>query len=123
VRVLHWVAVAGCLAMGAVAATDLAGWGVGAAFAFILATTISVADNGLAFTSVAEAAGTRWSGKALGIQNTGQFIAASIVGPMVGGLITLVGYPFALALALAPAPALSLPLLPNEDRHHADALT
>ena len=117
VRVLRWVAVVGCFAMLAVAATDVAGWGAVAAAAFIVATTISVADNGLAFTSVAEAAGTRWSGKALGIQNTGQFIAASAVGPLVGALITLIGYPLAFA-AIALAPAASIPLIPTEDREH-----
>jgi MFS family permease len=115
VRVLRWVAVAGCVAMLAVAATDLVGWGPVAAVAYIVATTISVADNGLAFTSVAEAAGTRWSGKALGMQNTGQFLAASAVGPLVGALIALIGYPLTLA-TIAVAPALSIPLIPIKDR-------
>lgn len=115
VRVLRWVAVAGSVAMLAVAATDLVGWGPFAAAAFIVATTISVADNGLAFTSVAEAAGTRWAGKALGIQNTGQFIVASAVGPLVGALITLIGYPLSFA-AIALVPALSIPLIPTKDR-------
>jgi MFS family permease len=114
VRVLRWVAVAGCVAMLAVAVTGLVGWGPVAAVAYIVATTISVADNGLAFTSVAEAAGTRWSGKALGMQNTGQFLAASAVGPLVGALIALIGYPLTFA-AIAVAPALSIPLIPIED--------
>lgn len=118
VRVLRWVAVAGSVAMLAVAATNVATWGIVAAVAFIVATTISVADNGLAFTSVAEAAGTRWSGKALGIQNTGQFLVASAVGPLVGGLITLVGYPIAFAV-IALAPAASFPLIPGKDEHDA----
>ncbi|MFZ4896577.1 MFS transporter [Plantibacter sp. Mn2098] len=117
VRVLRWVTAAGSVAMLAVAGTDFAGWGAVAAAAFIIATTISVADNGLAFTSVAEAAGTKWSGKALGIQNTGQFIMASAVGPLVGGLITVIGYPLTFA-ALALAPALSSPLVPAEDQEH-----
>jgi MFS family permease len=116
-RVLRWVAVTGCVAMLAVAATDLAGWGPVAAAVFIVATTISVADNGLAFTSVAEAAGTRWSGRALGVQNTGQYVAASVVGPLVGALITLIGYPLTFA-AVALAPALSIPLIPVADRAH-----
>lgn len=116
VRVLRWVAIAGCLAMASVAASSLLGWGTGAAATFIVATTISVADNGLAFTSVAEAAGSQWSGKALGLQNTGQFLVASAVGPLVGGLITLVGYPAAFVL-VALAPAMSFPLIPGQDRH------
>lgn len=117
VRVLRWVAMAGCVAMLAVAATNFVGWAAVAAVAFIVATTVSVADNGLAFTSVAEAAGPRWSGKALGIQNTGQFLVASAVGPLVGGLIALVGYPLAFAV-IALAPAASLPLIPRQDQDH-----
>jgi MFS family permease len=114
VRVLRWVAVGGCLAMLVVAATDVAGWGAVAAPAFIGATLISVADNGLAFTSVAEAAGAAWAGKAFGVQNTGQYIVAAAVGPLVGALVTLVGYPLAF-VAIALAPAASLPLIPKED--------
>ena len=35
---------------------------------------VTVADNGLAFTAVAERAGPFWSGRALGIQNTSQYL-------------------------------------------------
>ena len=42
-----------------------------------VATVVTVADNGLAFTAVAERAGPFWSGRALGVQNTAQFLAAS----------------------------------------------
>ena len=38
------------------------------------AAIVTVADNGLAFTAVAEIAGPMWSGRALGVQNTGQNI-------------------------------------------------
>ena len=55
---------------------------------------------------------------ALGIQNTGQFIAASAVGPGIGALITAVGYPVAFAL-VALAPLLSIPLVPGRDKHQA----
>ncbi|MWB97001.1 MFS transporter [Agromyces sp. MMS17-SY077] len=116
VRVLRLVAVA---VVGLLLATALVGelhWAVAGAIVFVIATTASVADNGLAFTSVAEAAGHAWSGKALGIQNTGQFVAASAVGPLVGVLITAVGYPLAFAL-LAIAPAAALPLVPGHDEH------
>jgi MFS family permease len=120
VRVLRWVAVAGILALAVVGATDQVGWTTLAAIAFVVATTISVADNGLAFTSVAEAAGSLWSGKALGVQNTGQFIAASAVGPAVGALIAAVGFPLAFGV-VALAPVLALPLIPRSDREHASA--
>lgn len=120
VRVLRWVAVAGILALVVVGVTDQVGWTALAAIAFVVATTISVADNGLAFTSVAEAAGSLWSGKALGVQNTGQFIAASAVGPAVGAVIAAVGFPLAFGL-VALAPVLALPLVPRSDREHASA--
>ncbi|MDR2852271.1 MAG: hypothetical protein LBV61_04320, partial [Burkholderiaceae bacterium] len=68
----------------------------------------------LAFTSVAEAAGPFWAGRALGIQNTGQFLAASAVGPTVGALITAVGYPIAFGI-VALAPLISLGLVPKHD--------
>ncbi|GAA4162629.1 MFS transporter [Gryllotalpicola daejeonensis] len=115
-RVLRWVAVSGVVVMAALAATGSVKWSVAAAVVLIIATTVSVADNGLSFTSVAEAAGPAWSGRALGLQNTGQFLAASAVGPGIGALITAVGYPVAFAL-VAIAPLLSIPLVPQRDRH------
>ncbi len=116
VRPLRWVAVAACLVMVLLAALDAAQWGP-AAVAFVIATTITVADNGLAFTSVAEMAGSAWAGRALGVQNTGQFIAAAAVGPAIGALIALVGYPLAFAAA-AVCPAAAVPLIPRDDAEH-----
>jgi MFS family permease len=116
VRVLRWVAVSGVAVMLLVAATGALHWTVAAAVMLIVATTVSVADNGLAFASVAEAAGPAWSGKALGIQNTGQFLAASAVGPAVGALITAVGYPVAFAI-VALTPLASIGLIPGRDQH------
>jgi MFS family permease len=86
---------------------------------YIVATTVSVADNGLAFTAVAEAAGPSWAGRALGAQNTGQFAAAAAVGPGIGALIALVGYPLAFLL-VGLAPALAVPLVPGRsaERDH-----
>jgi MFS family permease len=115
-RLLRLVAVAGVAGLLLLAAAGAAGWALPAAILLVLTTTISVADNGLAFTSVAEAAGPAWSGRALGIQNTGQFLAASAVGPGVGALIAVVGYPVAFALA-AIAPLVALPLVPKRDAH------
>jgi MFS family permease len=117
VRLLRRIAVAGVAVMLALAALAGLEWPVPAAIAFVAATCVSVADNGPAFTSVAEFAGPAWSGRALGMQNTGQWIAASIVAPGVGALIGLVGYPLAFAL-IALAPAASLPLIPRRDREH-----
>lgn len=117
-RVLRWVALSGIAVMALLAAVAALAWSPAAAVVLVIATSVTVADNGLAFTSVAEAAGSGWSGKALGVQNTGQFIVASAVGPLMGALITAVGYPLAFALT-ALAPLVSLPLIPRDDEHAA----
>lgn len=111
---LRLVALAGIVTMLAAAVCGWADWSVPAAVAYLIASCVSVADNGLAFTAVAEIAGPGWAGRALGIQNTGQFLAAAAVGPVVGALIGLVGVPGALALA-AVAPALAAPLVPRPE--------
>ncbi|MFF1633760.1 MFS transporter [Leifsonia sp. NPDC058248] len=111
-RPLRWISVAavGVMLLMTVAASLGAAW---AAVILIVAAIVTVADNGLAYTSVAEIAGPFWSGRALGAQNTGQFLAASIVGPAVGGLITLVGYPLTFA-AVALCPVVAVPLVPRD---------
>jgi MFS family permease len=93
----------------------VAGWlgPVVAPICLVVAAIVTVADNGLAYTAVAEIAGPRWSGRALGAQNTGQFMAAAIVGPAVGGLITLVGYPLAFAI-VALCPLAAVPIVPQD---------
>jgi MFS family permease len=114
-RPLRWVAVAGIVFMLLTAAAGALDWGAAAAVCYVLASCISVADNGLAFTAVAEFAGPHWSGRALGAQNTGQFLSAAIVAPIVGALIGVVGYPAAFAL-VALAPAIAVPLVPSPTR-------
>ncbi len=118
-RPLRWVALTAAATMIILAFGDAAPAWLGAA-ALIAAATITVADNGLAYTAVAEIAGPFWSGRALGTQNTGQFLAASIVGPAVGGLISLVGYPVAFALS-ALAPLVAVPLVPPEAAESTEA--
>lgn len=113
-RPLRIVAIAGVIVMLLAAVCGWADWSLAAAAMYLVATCVSVADNGLAFTAVAEIAGPGWAGRALGVQNTGQFLAAAAVGPAVGALIGVVGIPAALALA-ALAPALALPLVPREE--------
>lgn len=115
-RLLRLVAVAGVGGLLVLAAVGAAGWSGAAAVLLILTTIVSVADNGLAFTSVAEAAGSAWSGRALGVQNTGQFLAASAVAPLVGALITVVGFPLGFAF-VALTPLAALPLVPRDDVH------
>ncbi|AOD23703.1 MFS transporter [Rhodococcus sp. D-6] len=79
----------------------------------LVASILTSAPNGLAFTAVAEIAGPFWGGRALGIQNTGQFVFAAAVGPVFGGLIAAVGFPAAFALS-AIAPAAAVPVIPKD---------
>ncbi|MBV9592394.1 MAG: MFS transporter [Actinobacteria bacterium] len=83
---------------------------------FGLAALVTVADNGLAYVSVAEIAGPSWAGRALGVQNTGQNIASALTAPVLAAIIgsgsghyglafTLVAIPPLLAIALTPVPA------------------
>ena len=59
-------------------------------------------------------AGPYWAGRALGTQNTGQFLTAAAVGPLFGALIATVGYPLSF-LTAAIAPAVATPLIPAVD--------
>lgn len=112
-RPLRWVAVAGIPLLLLTALAGELHVAALVAVAYVLASTVSVADNGLAFTAVAEIAGAHWSGRALGTQNTGQFITAAAVAPLVGLLIGAVGYAAAFAL-VALAPAIAVPLVPPD---------
>jgi MFS family permease len=109
---LRLVAVAAVAAMLALSLTDWADSSIAVGF-LVLASVVSVADNGLAFTSVAEIGGPFWGGRAMGAQNTAQSIAASIVPPAVGALIGAVGFPAAFALT-AIFPAIAVPIVPVE---------
>ncbi|MCW0211751.1 MAG: MFS transporter [Pseudonocardia sp.] len=80
---------------------------------------VSVADNGLAFTAVAEIAGSAWAGKALGIQNTGQNIVSSVAPVALGALIGGYGYAVGFAVA-AIAPALAIGITPVRDEPRAE---
>ena len=77
----------------------------------IVATIVTVAPNGLAFTSVAEIGGPYWSGRALGLQNTGQYLASAIVPPFIGASVEGRGYAFTFA-AVALFPLIAAPLVP-----------
>jgi sugar phosphate permease len=81
------------------AALSMLALGLGAATGSVLAVAaigvgavVTVADNGLGFTAVAELAGSDWAGRALGAQNTAQNVAASLTPPLLGALITTAGY-------------------------------
>ena len=114
VGLMRIVAIAAVVLVAAIALISLTPVPIVATVVFILASTVSVADNGLAFASVAEAAGPQWSGKAMGTQNTGQFVVSAILGPGFGALITVFGYPLSFAI-VAVAPLLSLGIIPKKD--------
>lgn len=109
-RPLRWVAVAAALTMGLLGlAAELAP--LVAVGVMVVASAVTVADNGLAFTAVAERAGPFWSGRALGIQNTAQNLVAAAVPPLAGLLVAAAGYPATYALA-GLLPLLAVALVP-----------
>lgn len=88
------------LALAAGAGGSMSGLAVGA---LLVAAVLSVSTNGLSFTAVAEYAGPGWAGRALGVHNTGQNAVAAAAAPIVGAVITAVGYPAAFGSAAALA--------------------
>lgn len=116
---IRGVAISVTAGLAALAAAEALGApGVIAVTLGVIATVLSVSDNGLAFTAVAEFAGPRWSGRALGVQNTTQFVAISASTPLVAAVIDAVGYwpVFAGAAVIA---ALAIPLVPVADQRRA----
>lgn len=114
-RPLRWIAVGASVVMGVLGI--VAGGPIWVAIGVMfLASVLTVADNGLAFTAVAERAGPWWSGRALGVQNTSQFLASAVVAPLGGLAITHVGFSWTFALAAVPAVA-AIALVPvREER-------
>ncbi|MGQ4596755.1 MFS transporter [Nocardia sp. R6R-6] len=112
-RPLRTVAVAAVLSMAVLALAAWTHWWWAAIPLLIAASVITVSDNGLAFTAVAEIAGPYWSGRGLGIQNTGQNLAVAAIPPLFGALITASGFPAAFLLAAAAAAA-AVPLVPTD---------
>jgi MFS family permease len=104
------IAIGAAIAMGLLALTDLLHSPLAIAV-MVVASVITVSDNGLAFTAIAEIAGPFWSGRALGTQNTSQLVTAGIVPPVFGALITAAGFPLAFAVC-ALFPLVALPLVP-----------
>jgi sugar phosphate permease len=116
--VLRWVAVAAAATMAALGLTA----GLGLAIAVVLmvvATAVTVADNGLAFTAVAERAGPFWSGRALGLQNTSQYLTAAVIAPVAGVAITHWGYAATFALSTL-GPLVAIALVPRDEAAFTD---
>lgn len=116
-RPIKIIAASASVAMLGLAVTDALDSPASIAF-MIAASVITVSDNGLAFTAIAEIAGPFWSGRALGTQNTSQLLVGGLTPPLFGVLIGAVGYPAAFALS-ALFPLLALPAVPAEpDEQH-----
>ncbi len=89
--------------------------------ALLVAAVVAVSTNGLAFTAVAEYAGSSWAGRALGIQNTGQNAFAAATPPVLAAVIGGAGYAVAFgAVAVFPLAAAAFIPVRAEDRALAD---
>jgi len=112
-RPVRTIALAASATMGLLAVLDLldSPWAVAV---LLIASTVTVSDNGLAFTAIAEIAGPYWSGRALGVQNTNQLFAAGLVPPMFGALVGAAGFSAAFAVC-ALFPLVAAPLVPVRD--------
>lgn len=84
----------------------------------VLGAVITVADNGLAFTAVAEFAGSAWAGRALGAQNTAQNVASALTPPLLGAFIGAHGYAIGFAVG-AVFPVLAIALTPVRSERNA----
>ncbi len=80
---------------------SLCAWADVAAVVGVLAvaSVITSSVNGLAYTAVAERAGSRWAGRSLGIHNTGQNLVAVLTPPLVTVVVEAgsAGYPLSFA--------------------------
>jgi sugar phosphate permease len=106
------IAAAAATAMALLALTDWLHSPISVAL-IVIASVITVSDNGLAFTAIAEIAGPFWSGRALGTQNTSQHLASAVASPLFGAVIGVLGFPAAFAVS-AMLPLAALPLVPDD---------
>ncbi len=111
-RPIRTIAIAAATAMFLLALTDALHSPLSIAV-MVAASVITVSDNGLAFTAIAEIAGPFWSGRALGAQNTSQLLTCGLAPPLFGALIGVVGYPIAFAVC-ALFPVVAVPLVPAD---------
>ncbi|MFW0786752.1 MFS transporter [Gordonia sp. CPCC 206044] len=111
-RPIRLIAVTAAIGMAALALTDWLHSPV-APVVMALATIASVADNGLAFTAIAEYAGPAWSGRGLAVQNTAQYLATAATTPILGAVVGAAGFPLAFALT-ALTPLVAVPLVPRD---------
>ncbi|WP_395307258.1 MFS transporter [Mycobacterium sp. AMU20-3851] len=111
-RPIRSIAAAAAVTMALLAVTDTLDSPIAVAL-MIVASVVTVSDNGLAFTAIAEIAGPFWSGRALGTQNTTQHLATAVGAPVFGTLIAAAGFPVAFAVC-ALFPLAAFPLVPAD---------
>jgi hypothetical protein len=102
-----------CTAISMVALAVTAATGSVAAVPVLLACgVVGLSTNGLAFTAVAEFAGSAWAGRALGVQNTGQNALAAATPPVLALTIGSLGFgaSFAIVAAFPLVAALLVPV-------------
>ncbi|CAA0131535.1 putative MFS-type transporter [Mycolicibacterium vanbaalenii] len=109
-RPIRIIAAAAAVSMAALALTDWLDSPASIAL-MMVASVVTVSDNGLAFTAIAEIAGPFWSGRALGAQNTSQLFTAGIVPPLFGALIGVAGFPITFAVC-SLFPLMAIPAVP-----------
>ena len=112
------------VATGLIVLAVAAGAATGSALAVVallVAAVAVVSTNGLAFTAVAERAGSSWAGRALGIQNTAQNAFAAATPPVVAVAIGAAGYPAVFA-AVAFFPLVAAVLVPVAAESSASSL-
>ena len=113
------------LSMAALATLAFTGVSI-AVVALAIAAIVTVTSNGLAFTAVAERAGPRWAGRALGVQNTFQNVIATLVATPLALLISAAGggaTGYALAFAAVVAfPFVAAALIPAASERPPSAL-
>ncbi|WP_041781827.1 MFS transporter [Mycolicibacterium chubuense] len=111
---IRTIAAAAAAAMALLALTDWLGSPL-SIVVLVAASLITVSDNGLAFTAIAEFAGPFWSGRALGTQNTSQLLATGVAPPLFGAIIGIAGFPVAFAVC-ALLPLVAIPAVPVSAR-------
>jgi sugar phosphate permease len=120
---MRWVAAAAAVTMLGIAyGADR--HSVLAVIAIGVGVVVTVADNGLGFTAAAELAGTSWAGRAMGMQNTAQNLVAALTPPLLGAVITSVGFGggFAVAAVFPVLAVAATPVAAETGRRRAAAM-
>jgi hypothetical protein len=110
-RPMRILAISTAIGMLALAVTAAAG-SVAAVPVLLVCGVVGLSTNGLAFTAVAEFAGSAWAGRALGVQNTGQNALAAATPPVLALTIGSLGFAasFAIVAVFPLAAALLVPV-------------